>query len=392
VKISILVGNLSSEGEGRWYGSRVFLLVAALQTIGHDVELLGYAPDGKRVDFSDLPYPIHVERRCPLPGLLLSAYRLARKASGDIIYALRPRLDTFGLALAIRFLRRKPILLDVDDWELGWLGGDNFTYRPTLRSFLRDAIKPQGRLRNPDFPLYLKFIEAQTHRADGITVHTEFLRQRFGGVYVPNGKNVSLFDPARYDADASRKKYGLQAYRVLMFPGAPRKHKGVEDVLRALDLLQIEDLRLAIVGGSPYDDYDRTLADRWPQWLVQLPAQPYEQMPEMVAAAHVIVVPQHETPVALAQFPLKITDGMAMAKPMLATTVGDIPRILDNSGFLVPPQSPPAIARAIQTIFDRWDLALERGRQGRARCIRAYSMERMAEALHEAIATLPAPR
>ena len=44
-----------------------------------------------------------------------------------------------------------------------------------------------------------------------------------------------------------------------------------------------------------------------------------EMMPEIVSAADVIVVPQRNTPAAQAQFPLKLTDGMAMAKPILAT-------------------------------------------------------------------------
>ena len=206
MKISIIVGNLSSEGEGRWYGSRVFLLAEALRASGYGVELLGYAPDDKRVDFSDLPYPVRVERLCFFPGFFLSAYRLARRVSGDVVYALRPRPDTFGVALVLRWLRRTPVVLDVDDWELGWLGGESFTYRPSLKTFLRDLLKPNGRLRDPAFPSYLRFTEARARRADGITVHTKFLNDRFGGAYVPNGKNLELFDPKQIGRASGRER------------------------------------------------------------------------------------------------------------------------------------------------------------------------------------------
>ena len=113
-----------------------------------------------------------------------------------------------------------------------------------------------------------------------------------GGVYVPNGKDTEMFAPGEYDAKISRERYGLSEYRVLMFPGAPRPHKGVEDVLIALDKLNQADLRLAIVGGSPYDDYDDRLIEKWGRWIIKLPRCPVEAMPEILAAAHVVVVPQ----------------------------------------------------------------------------------------------------
>jgi glycosyltransferase involved in cell wall biosynthesis len=168
---------------------------------------------------------------------------------------------------------------------------------------------------------------------------------------------------------------------VLLFPGAPRPYKGIDDLLAALDTLNQPDLRLVIVGGSPYDDYDQVLAKRWGKWLIQLPKCPYEMMPEVVAAAHVIVVPQQDHDAAKAQFPLKLTDGMAMAKPILATTVGDIPEILGNTGYLVAPDSPPQLANMLQTILNNPEQAASRGHLARERCIQRYSVDAMAETL-----------
>jgi glycosyltransferase involved in cell wall biosynthesis len=166
-----------------------------------------------------------------------------------------------------------------------------------------------------------------------------------------------------------------------MFPGAPRPYKGVEDVLIALDRLDRDDLRLAIVGGSPYDDYDRQLQEKWGRWIIQLPRSPNHLMPEVVSAAHVVVVPQRDTPAAQAQFPLKLTDGMAMAKPILATRVGDIPQILADTGYLVEPNSPEQIARSIELIFADLDTANAKGIAARKRCIQNYSLDVMAKIL-----------
>lgn len=72
---------------------------------------------------------------------------------------------------------------------------------------------------------------------------------------------------------------------------------------------------------------------------------------EIVAAAHIVVVPQRDTPPTRARFPLKLTDGMAMAKPVLATRVGDVPEILGGTGYLVELSCPNQIAEKIQWMF-----------------------------------------
>jgi glycosyltransferase involved in cell wall biosynthesis len=223
-------------------------------------------------------------------------------------------------------------------------------------------------------------------RADAITVHTQFLQQRFGGTYVPNGKDVSLFNPVHHDAPALKQKYGLAGYRVLMFPGAPRPYKGVEDVLMAIAQLNQPDLRLVIVGGSPYDDYDHDLMERWGNWMIKLPKVPHTTMPELIAAADAIVVPQRDTPAAQAQFPLKLTDGMAMAKPILSTRVGDIPHILGDTGYLVDPESPAQLAAQIQQIFAYPETAAAQGKRARQRCIEHCSINTMATCLSTVLA------
>ena len=173
-----------------------------------------------------------------------------------------------------------------------------------------------------------------------------------------------------------------------MFPGAPRPYKGVEDILTALDILNDPDLRLVIVGGSPYYDYDAQLMEKWGRWIIKLPKSPPTQMPKIVAAAHIIVVPQRNTPAALAQFPLKLTDGMAMAKPILATNIGDIPEIVGETAYLVEPACPEEMASQIKLIFAEWDAACDRGRQARVRCIEKYSISAMASTLQSVIAGL----
>ncbi|MBF2045978.1 MAG: glycosyltransferase family 4 protein [Elainella sp. C42_A2020_010] len=386
--VALVVGDLSKSGAGRWGGAvRPFLLAQALQKLGCRVKLVGFTFGDQAAISSTANLEVITAPGQPYPQFWQSIRQLWPHLDGDLIYAYKPKPTSFGVALWHHLLKgKRPLLLDIDDWELSWHGGDAYRYQPSLKQLVRDIAKSDGALRQPDHPLYLRWMEKLVSRADAVTVHTQFLQQRFGGLSIPNGKDTTLFNPENYNPTALKQRYGLAAYRVLMFPGAPRPYKGVEDILLALDSLNEPDLRLVIVGGSPYDDYDQQLMQRWGRWIIKLPPMPHTQMPAAIAASDVLVVPQRDTPAAQAQFPLKLTDGMAMAKPVLATRVGDIPTILADTGYLVEPESPDQLAAGIQAIFTNPEAAAAKGRQARARCIQHYSIDAMAVQMAEVLA------
>ena len=380
MKVSLVVSDLSGGG-----AIRAFLLAQVLIELNYEVEVVGFQFGKELYAIPPRGIPVCAIPGKNYPGFLMDAQKVLQKIDGDIIYAVKPKPTSFGLSLLKKLYTRRPVILDIDDWELSWFGGDEWKYRPDFKQLYRDIFKQNGELRKPDHPLYIQWMESLVSRADAVTVDTEFLKQRFGGVYLPNGKDTEMFDPAKYNPELSRERYGLSGYRILMFPGAPRPHKGVEDVLIALEQLNEPDLKLAIVGGSPYDDYDDRLMQRWGRWIVKLPRFPVETMPEVVAAAHIVVVPQRETLTAVAQFPLKLTDGMSMAKPVLSTRVGDIPAILGGTGYLVEPSSPAQISEKIQWIFQNLTAANLQGMKARKRCVKKYSIQAMALILSDII-------
>ncbi|BAZ68722.1 MAG: glycosyltransferase family 4 protein [Pelatocladus maniniholoensis HA4357-MV3] len=381
LKISILVWNLSTN-DGY---IRASLLQKALLKLGFEVEILGFL-FGKEL-YAAIPddTKIYIIEGKKYPDFFKSIGQILKHIDGDIIYAIKPQPASFGVALLKKLYTRRSVIVDIDDWEMSWYGGDDWRYRPTFKQLARDLIKSNGALRSPYHPLYLKWMEGLINQADAVTVHNQFLQQRFGGIFVPNGKDTCLFDPSGYDSNASRIRYGLSGYKILMFPGAPRPYKGLEDILIALEKINQPDLKLVIVGGSPYDDYDRQLQEEWGNWIIKLPKFSADLMPDVVAAAHIVVVPQRDTPETRAQFPLKLTDGMAMAKPVLSTKVGDIPDILGGTGYLAEPDSPEEIAKQIQLIFKDLDAANECGKRARERCVEKYSLEAMASSLKSVI-------
>lgn len=381
--VSLVVSDWSGGG-----AVRAFLLAQALKTLGCGVQLVGFQ-FGEAL-YTEPPAGIEVLAfpGANYPAILGTAQGVLSHLTGNVIYAVKPKPTSFGLGLLRRLQTRRPLLLDMDDWELSWHGGDDWRYRPGPRQLARDLLKPSGALRSPDHPLYIRWLERAVPWVDGLTVDTTFLQHRFGGLYLPNGKDTSLFDPARQNVAASRQRWGLADYWVLMFPGAPRPHKGLEDLLTAIEQLNHASARLVIVGGNPYDDYDEQLRSRWGRWIISLPKTPLAEMPAVLAAADVVVVPQRNTAIARAQFPLKLTDGMAMGKPVLSTRVGDIPAILGDTGYLADPDSPAQLAAQLQQILDHPDEAQRRGQRARDRCVALYSLDQMAIALRAVLENL----
>ena len=372
LKVSVVAPDLAGGGT-----TRVYLVANALQQMGSEVTVIG-------PQFSSQLYPLPPQnlKVVAIPARRSLRYaaslsKLLSQINGDVIYAIKPRPTSFGTALLKRTFSKQPIIVDIDDWEMSWFE----PYRPKLKQLARDMLKPMGALHNPEHSLYLEWMERCIDKADGASVTTHFLQKRFGGHYLPNGKDTQIFDPDQYSSALSREKYDLAPYKVLMFPGTARPHKGLEDVLTALDQLDWPDLRLVIVGGRRPDGYEDELFERWGRWLIKLPRFPIDEMAEVVAAAHVVVVPQRDVATAKAQFPLKLTDGMAMAKPIIATRVGDIPEILSDGGYLVAPKSPPQIAQQIAHIFQDLEAANRVGRRARDRCIEHYSTQSMAKRL-----------
>jgi glycosyltransferase involved in cell wall biosynthesis len=76
-------------------------------------------------------------------------------------------------------------------------------------------------------------------------------------------------------------------------------------------------------------------------------------------------------------FPNALAEGMACGLPAVATDVGDARRIVGDTGLVVPPRDPAALAEAIQILLrEPPEKRAERGRQARRRIEEHFSLAR----------------
>jgi glycosyltransferase involved in cell wall biosynthesis len=358
VKVSVLAFDLSDNATGRAD------LLARLLAPRWEVEVVGpqfgdavWRPAlGGGVTHRALP----VGRGARYPRFAGRWRELVALADGDVLYASKPRPTSYGVALLARRRRPRPLLLDVDDWEVG------FFRRGGRWGTLGRALN----LANPNGLPWTWLMERRVRQADGVTVASRFLERRFGGTLVPHVRDTEAWDPARYDRAASRAALGLGAERVVMFLGTPRGHKGVDDLVDAVGALG-DGTRLVLVGA----DTRGVAARRWAArpWVRVLGEIAFEDVPRHLVAADAVAVPQRATTDTLGQVPAKLFDAMALGRPIVSTAVSMIPEILDGCGVLVPPGDVVALTTSLRRVLDDPATAAELGRRARARCCERYS-------------------
>jgi glycosyltransferase involved in cell wall biosynthesis len=355
VKVSVLAADLSDNATGRAD------LLARLLSSRYEVEVVGPrfgadvwmpAREGAIAQRSVKAgrYPGFAQR---IPSLL-------ELVDGDVLIASKPRPTSFGLGLLARARRKRPLVLDIDDWEVGFFSRSGAWGR-TGRAL---------NLANPNGLAWTWLVEKLVSLADAITVASRFLERRFGGTLLPHVRDTEAWDPARYDRNATRARLGVGDSKVVMFLGTPRGHKGVDDLVEAVGALG-PGVVLALVGVDPA----RSGAPRWSAAShVRVTGEiPFDDVPRYLVAADVVAVPQRATTDTVGQVPAKLFDAMALGRPIVSTSVSMIPEILEGCGIVVEPGDVSALAGAIKRLLDNADEAATLGRRARERCEARYS-------------------
>jgi len=369
MNVTVVTPSLSVNCLGRAY------LLAKVLARRHQVEVVGPVyPTGvweplSRTDFSPIQVPaaFGVKGFAALPNLV-------SRLRGDVLYASKP-LFTYLLCL---LAKRKgiPVVVDIDDWEIARIRN--------VRSKLRYSLR--WRQLHDFYPfLWLSF--QMIRFANAVTVSSTFLKSKYGGTVVPHGRDTDFLDPARWEKETAKRLTGLPDEQVIMFLGTYRPHKGVEDLLEAARRLYHSKAVVALVGvSSPGKDFLEPVASRLGSQLRIFEMIPFSQVPLFLAAADVVAIPQRSTPFSEAQVPAKVFDAMAMAKPIIATRVSDLPAILDGCGWIVDPESPDQLASALDYVLSHPEEAATCGALARARCIEQYSWEKTGAILEKVLA------
>ena len=362
MKIAILSHNLTSNA-----AMRAHRLGLAAR---HFAEVIVLGPKKHRGAWGALPEETWIKavESKNLPKFFETALELILASNADVVIAVKPYLASFGIALLAGECRNIPVILDIDDLDT--------KLSPKPEQSVQQALQE---LRDPASTIYLRILSKATAAAAAITVASTRLQGRFGGTLVPHGCPVDQIDPQKVDRELARKRFGFSG-PVVVFPGTRRTHKGLKPLAKAV--AHIPGVRLAVLCRE--DDFTQPEWQEFP--LIRIPVIPYSSLPALLAAADVVAIPQLDSVAAAHQMPMKVYDAMAMARPIVASSVSDLPLVLEGCARLVPPGDVHSLSGAIWHLLKHPTEAEALGRKARARCLENYSMRHVAVALAKAVA------
>ena len=189
-----------------------------------------------------------------------------------------------------------------------------------------------------------------------------------------SGTDVEQFHPG-LDGGAIRRELGLTSQHFVVTQIGVRSWRGWRDVLDAMTRIAsgVADARLLFVGAPPPRIAE--LSDRARERGLGgrvLVLGHREDVPRILAASDVVV----DASYAGAGLTGSIREALACERPVVATNVAGMPELVvdGETGLLVPPRDPAALAAAISRLAGDPTLAQTMARAGRKRVEAHFSL------------------
>jgi colanic acid biosynthesis glycosyl transferase WcaI len=205
-----------------------------------------------------------------------------------------------------------------------------------------------------------------------------------------NGVDTSLFNKGARSTEW-RNHLGHGSEIVALYAGLHGLAQGLDQILlTAKNLQSATDLIIAFLGDGPEKHSLMAKAKNLGLTNVRfLDPVPREEMPSIIAAADICLVPlRYHIPGAV---PSKLYEAMAGSKPVVLVANGEAAQIVNeyNAGIVVEPGDVHGIARAIKTLAENPSMRKSMGESGRKAAIEHYDrgniVEKFAEFLENSI-------
>ncbi len=340
-----------------WRGGQrqSFLLVRELKRLGYSVDFVvqpGSPLESKAVEAGLPVLPLRMRSELDLPAVFRLA-RLMKTRSCRLVHFH----EAHGLAVGAAAARRAGVPL----------------------RFIS---------RRVDFPVRSR--SKYTRDIDAVIAISEGVRKVLldSGVpeslitIIPSGIDFSPFEQAG-PRDFLRRELGFAPDEYLVgIVAALEDHKGHAYLIEASKIVreQAPKVRLVVVGaGSLRLELDRQARDLGVEDIVFFLGY-RDDVPRILASLDLFVLSSHHEGMGSS-----LLDAMASRLPVVATRAGGIPEVVEDreTGLLVPPRDPPALARAILELYRDRGLAARLAGRGFEVVHRKFSAEAMAARIVE---------
>ncbi|WP_217511534.1 glycosyltransferase [Vibrio metschnikovii] len=331
-KVSVIIWDIC-----RNHFSKPFSVAEALSA-HYEVELISFDFFNEGV-FEPLrevkpPFETKYFRGADFPDFFTMLRAGMDAVKGDVMYVVKPRLPSLGLAMLVNYERAIPFALEINDLETvvnSPKEGDKH-----LEVSLDDVKLTDKELLNPYSGLWSTILDPISKDIPTVITHNQGLDKHYmsKSLYMRNLKDEAVYSPANYDREKIREELGFNIDdRIILFGGLLRKHKGIYELVELVQRLGDKRYKLLFVGSRPTPDQAK-LVEQYKSVITVLPPQDRVGMARINLAADLVILWLNpEVPASHYQFPYKATDAFAMETPVIANDISDLGE-LGRQGYL----------------------------------------------------------
>jgi glycosyltransferase involved in cell wall biosynthesis len=206
---------------------------------------------------------------------------------------------------------------------------------------------------------------------------------------LPNAADIHRFRPRR-DKQVGKTRLGVDGAAIVMFAGRFWPWHGVDLLVNAFQRTQktLPAIHLVLVGdGITRPEVEKQVrALDITKSVTFTGTVAHEEMPQMLAAADVVVAPYpQEPPGGQWQSPMKVFEYMASGKAIVASRVGQVADVIEDgeNGILVEPGDPVQLSDALIRLLQNPAERKRLGTNARQQAVANHSWEKYIQQLED---------
>jgi glycosyltransferase involved in cell wall biosynthesis len=235
-----------------------------------------------------------------------------------------------------------------------------------------------GVITNPLVVRLLERIELAAYRAaDAVVVVSDGFRDNIVERGIPaakvhtirNGVDLTRFNAPKGSSARLRSELGAGEGEVLVvYVGAHGISHGLRTVVEAAGSLSREGIHFAFVGeGAEKAELVKRVEAMGVRNITMLPGRPSDEIPEVLQAADICLVPLRKVPLFKTFIPSKMFEYFAAGRAVIGAVEGEAADILNEAGALViEPENPDELASAVRKVAFDSELRKEMGVRARS--------------------------
>lgn len=347
-------------------GNVAYQIADKLSNLKYDVTV--FTPRRGSFDHSLVSY-FRISKLVPIfrYGNAAEVFQLVWRAWGyHVIHLHYPFIGACSGIILLKFLRQRKIKLILHyHMDLVGQGWKSYIFKLYNKIFLPILVKKSNKI----------IVTSRDYLAESLLAKYQ-TKYGYKIVEVPNGVDIDFFRPNLPD-NILKERFDLKSKKIVLFVGgldSAHYFKGVNYLLKAVQLLNRKDVKLILVGDGDLKQVYIDLAQSFDihDQVIFTGYVPDGELIKYYNLCDFFILPSIDKSEA---FGMVLLEAMACGKPVIATNLPGVRQVVSEKidGRIVRPKDAENLAEQIKYFLDNPRQIIKYGNAGRIKVLGKYS-------------------